>query len=48
MYTAILGVVVAMAVSLATRLPFKVDVVRERGVVVGIVEGISRTCTGFS
>ena len=40
MYTAILGVVViAMAVSLATRLPFKVDVVRDRGALARIVEG---------
>jgi cytochrome c oxidase accessory protein FixG len=39
-YTAILGVVVvAMTVSLATRLPFKVDVVRDRGALARIVEG---------
>jgi cytochrome c oxidase accessory protein FixG len=39
-YTAILGVVVlAMAVSLATRTPFKVDVVRDRGVLARIANG---------
>lgn len=39
-YIAILGTVVtAMAVSLATRLPFKVDVVRDRGALARIVEG---------
>jgi cytochrome c oxidase accessory protein FixG len=39
-YTAILGlVVVAMAVSLALRAPFKVDVVRDRGSLARIVEG---------
>jgi cytochrome c oxidase accessory protein FixG len=39
-YTAILGVVcVAMAVSLALRSPFRVDVVRDRGVMARIVAG---------
>jgi cytochrome c oxidase accessory protein FixG len=39
-YVAILGTVVtAMTVSLATRLPFKVDVVRDRGALARIVEG---------
>ena len=39
-YSAILGsVVLAMAVSLAMRIPFKVDVVRDRGVLARIVEG---------
>jgi cytochrome c oxidase accessory protein FixG len=39
-YTAILGsVVIAMALSLATRTPFKVDVVRDRGVLARIVDG---------
>ena len=39
-YTAILGaVVLAMAVSLATRTPFKVDVVRDRGALARIVAG---------
>jgi polyferredoxin len=40
MYTAILGIVVsAMAVSLALRIPFKVDVVRDRGSLARIAEG---------
>ncbi len=39
-YTAILGVVVAgMAISLALRIPFKVDVVRDRGSLARIAEG---------
>ena len=39
-YTAILGtVVLAMVVSLATRTPFKVDVVRDRGALARIVSG---------
>jgi cytochrome c oxidase accessory protein FixG len=39
-YTAILGVVVvAMGISLAMRIPFKVDVVRDRGSLARIVEG---------
>ncbi len=39
-YSAILGVVVvAMVVSLAVRTPFKVDVVRDRGMLARIVEG---------
>jgi cytochrome c oxidase accessory protein FixG len=39
-YTAILSaVVIAMTVSLATRLPFKVDVVRDRGALARIVQG---------
>ena len=39
-YSGILGsVVLAMAVSLATRIPFKVDVVRDRGVLAREVEG---------
>jgi cytochrome c oxidase accessory protein FixG len=39
-YTGILGVVVtAMAVSLAMRIPFKVDVVRDRGALARIAEG---------
>jgi len=39
-YSGILGaVVLAMTVSLATRTPFKVDVVRDRGVLARIVEG---------
>ncbi len=39
-YSAILGtVVLAMVISLATRTPFKVDVVRDRGVLARIVEG---------
>jgi cytochrome c oxidase accessory protein FixG len=39
-YTAILGaVVIAMAVSLALRTPFKVDVVRDRGTMARIVAG---------
>ena len=39
-YTAILGaVVLAMVVSLALRTPFKVDVVRDRGVLARMVEG---------
>jgi len=39
-YSAILGsVVLAMVVSLATRIPFKVDVVRDRGVLAREVEG---------
>ena len=39
-YTAILAsVVIAMAVSLATRTPFKVDVVRDRGVMARVVGG---------
>ena len=39
-YTAILGsVVIAMALSLATRTPFKVDVVRDRGVLARVVDG---------
>ena len=39
-YTALLGmVVVAMLVSLATRTPFKVDIVRDRGALARIVSG---------
>jgi cytochrome c oxidase accessory protein FixG len=39
-YSAILGaVVIAMLVSLALRTPFKVDVVRDRGILARIVEG---------
>ncbi len=39
-YTAILGaVVLSMVVSLALRTPFKVDVVRDRGVLARVVEG---------
>jgi cytochrome c oxidase accessory protein FixG len=39
-YTAILAsIVIAMAVSLATRTPFKVDVVRDRGVMARVVGG---------
>ncbi|MEN9373459.1 MAG: cytochrome c oxidase accessory protein CcoG [Pseudomonadota bacterium] len=39
-YTAILlSVVIAMGVSLATRIPFKVNVVRDRGALARIVEG---------
>jgi polyferredoxin len=39
-YSAILGtVVLAMVISLATRIAFKVDVVRDRGVLARIVEG---------
>jgi cytochrome c oxidase accessory protein FixG len=39
-YTAILGaIVIAMLVSLATRTPFKVDVVRDRGALARIVSG---------
>jgi polyferredoxin len=39
-YTAILGVVVvAMGISLALRIPFKVDVVRDRGTLARIAEG---------
>jgi cytochrome c oxidase accessory protein FixG len=39
-YTAILGTVVtAMAVSLAMRIPFKVDVVRDRGALARIADG---------
>ena len=39
-YTSILGaVVVAMAVSLAMRIPFKVDVVRDRGALARIADG---------
>jgi polyferredoxin len=39
-YSGILGsVVLAMTVSLALRTPFKVDVVRDRGVLARIVEG---------
>ncbi len=39
-YTGILGVVVlAMSISLALRIPFKVDVVRDRGSLARIVEG---------
>jgi len=39
-YSAILGaVVIAMVISLALRTPFKVDVVRDRGVLARIVEG---------
>ena len=39
-YTAILAsVVIAMAISLATRTPFKVDVVRDRGVMARVVGG---------
>jgi polyferredoxin len=39
-YTAILGsVVLAMLISLATRTPFKVDVVRDRGALARIVAG---------
>jgi cytochrome c oxidase accessory protein FixG len=40
LYSAILGaVVLAMVISLALRTPFKVDVVRDRGVMARIVEG---------
>ncbi|MDQ3061176.1 MAG: cytochrome c oxidase accessory protein CcoG [Pseudomonadota bacterium] len=40
MYTAVLAaVVIAMVVSLATRLPFKVDVERDRGALARIVQG---------
>ena len=49
-YRAILGaVVLAMLISLATRAPFKVDVVRDRGALARIVSGgkIEITCGIF-